>query len=594
MSILPIFGKHNASTPHRRRSLTPCFNVAINESHRTGLMMSACRVPTWMRWGSLMRPAAGFLIACIWLLMQQAIAQNTAPLPSFEQLEAEGAVIGEVRIDNQNIFDLDDPKENNVLFWLANTLHIRTRPTVIRRTLLFKSGEPVSVQLIEETERLLRENNYLYDVTIRPLAYHEGVVDIEVITRDTWTLDLGLGFTRKGGDNETKYGLKEYNLFGTGIGIGWQRTIIDEGTADQFEFQINQLFGTRARLNYSYEERYDGKGQFASLVRPFYALDARWAAGVQGSTTDRLISSYTDAVLTAQYRRERDVASVFGGWSKGLIDGWTQRYSAGLDYLKDDNELVPGQPPPTKLPQDEVRVSPFVRYEVIEDNFTKTKNRDQIERTEYFLLGFRSNLKLGYAATALGSNRPAWSYAASASDGWEMPGNRILVMEGAVAGVYADSHTEDQLISGSVEYYVPQSKRAQTYIGLAGDVARDVNESNQLTLGGENGLPGYPDDYQSGNRRVLLNVEQRLYSDWFPFRLFRVGGAVFFDVGRAWGGEATNTTNPGWLSDVGFGLRLFSVRSAFGTVWRLDFAFPINPTDDIPDHQILIYSKRGF
>jgi outer membrane protein assembly factor BamA len=514
-----------------------------------------------------MRQAAGFLFACTWLLMQQAIAQNTEPLPSFEQLEAEGAVIGEVRIDNQNIFDLDDPKENNVLFRLANTLHIRTRPRVIRRALLFKSGEPVSVQLIEETERLLRESNYLYDVTIRPIAYQDGVVDIEVTTRDTWTLDLGLGFTRKGGDNETKYGLEEYNLFGTGIGIGWQRTIIDEGTADQFEFQINQLFGTRARLGYSYEERYDGKGQLASLVRPFYA---------------------------AQYRRDRDLASVFGGWSKGLIDGWTRRYSAGLDYLKDDNELVPGQPPPTELPQDEVRVSPFVRYEVIEDNFTKTKNRDQVERAEYFLLGFRSNLKLGYAATALGSTRPAWSYVASVSDGWEMPGNRILVMEGAVAGVYADSQDEDQLISGSVEYYVPQSKRAQTYIGLAVDVARDVYESNQLTLGGENGLPGYPDDYQSGNRRVLLNVEQRLYSDWFPFRLLRVGGAVFFDVGRAWGGEATNTTNPGWLSNIGFGLRLFSVRSAFGTVWCLDFAFPINPTDDIPDHQVLIYSKRGF
>ncbi|MEN8132650.1 MAG: POTRA domain-containing protein, partial [Pseudomonadota bacterium] len=289
-----------------------------------------------MRPGILMRPIAALLFACIWLLMQQAVAQNTAPLPSFEQLEAEGAVIGEVRIDNQNIFDLNDPKENNLLFRLANTLHIRTRPSVIRRALLFKSGEPVSVQLIEETERLLRDNNYLYDVKIRPLAYQDGVVDIEVTTRDTWTLDLGLGFTRKGGDNETKYGLEEYNLLGTGIGIGWQRTIIDEGTTDQFEFQIDQLFGTRTRLGYSYEERHDGKGQFASLVRPFYALDARWAAGVKGSTADRLISSYTDGVLTGQYRQDRDLVNVFGGWSKGLIDGWTRRYSAGLDYLKDD------------------------------------------------------------------------------------------------------------------------------------------------------------------------------------------------------------------------------------------------------------------
>ena len=51
------------------------------------------------------------------------------------------------------------------------------RPGVIERMLLFKSGEPVSVRLIEETERLLRSNGYLYDVSIRP----------RLITTASWT-----------------------------------------------------------------------------------------------------------------------------------------------------------------------------------------------------------------------------------------------------------------------------------------------------------------------------------------------------------------------------------------------------------------------
>ena len=118
--------------------------------------------------------------------------------------------------------------------------------------------------------------------------------------------------------------------------------------------------------------------------------------------------------------------------------------------------------------------------------------------------------------------------------------------------------------------------------------------SNQLTLGGENGLPGYPANYQSGDRRVVLNLEQRYYTDWYPFRLFRVGGGVFFDTGRAWGGEQAEGVDEGWLSNIGFGLRVFSVRSAFGTVWRLDFAFPINAPDDVPDHQILFYRSTNF
>src|SRR5215831_13571839 len=40
---------------------------------------------------------------------------QTPGVPSHEELEAAGAVIGEVLIDNQNIFNLEDPKDDN---WL--------------------------------------------------------------------------------------------------------------------------------------------------------------------------------------------------------------------------------------------------------------------------------------------------------------------------------------------------------------------------------------------------------------------------------------------------------------------------------------------
>ena len=117
------------------------------------------------------------------------------PLPSFAELQAARAVIGEIRIEPENIFDLDDPKENNILFRAANLLHIRTRPSVIKRSLLFHSGEPVSVRLIEETERLLLGNAPIYDVRIEPFAYYDGIVDIKVRTRDTWTLQPGLSYS---------------------------------------------------------------------------------------------------------------------------------------------------------------------------------------------------------------------------------------------------------------------------------------------------------------------------------------------------------------------------------------------------------------
>src|SRR5882672_9511536 len=91
---------------------------------------------------------------------------STVKIPSFAELEAAGAVIGEVRIDNGNIFDLSNEKENGILYRAANAIHIRTRAAVVRRQLLFKPGERVSVRLVEETERLMRSNRIFYDVSI--------------------------------------------------------------------------------------------------------------------------------------------------------------------------------------------------------------------------------------------------------------------------------------------------------------------------------------------------------------------------------------------------------------------------------------------
>ena len=125
-------------------------------------------------------------------------------LPSDQELVARGAVIGEVVIRNENIFDIADPRENNWLFRLANTLHAKTRPWLIRNQLLFRTGDTYDRRVLDESERILRSNRYFYDARIRPIAFHEGRVDVEVLTRDVWTLRPGISFGRQGGANTTK------------------------------------------------------------------------------------------------------------------------------------------------------------------------------------------------------------------------------------------------------------------------------------------------------------------------------------------------------------------------------------------------------
>jgi len=341
-------------------------------------------------------------------------------IPSFAELEAAGAVVGEIRINNQNIFDLGDEKENNVLYRAANAIHIRTRAGVIERKLLFKRGERVSARLIEETERQLRTYQFVYDVSIAPVAYHDGVVDIEVKTRDTWTLAPTVSFGRAGGVNTHSASLSEFNALGTGVFVGASRTSTADRTGIEYRITDPHAFDGWAVIDAAVDQNSDGGARMLSLTRPFYALDTRWAAGLTASTDNRIDSVFTNGTITSQFRHRQDKAEAFGGWSEGLVEGWAHRYSLGVTYQKDSYNLEPGLAPPPQLPADQTLTAPFLRYEVVQDSFEKVKNRDLIERPEFFAMGWQSSLQLGRALTGLGSTQNSWLYTGNAGDGFRL------------------------------------------------------------------------------------------------------------------------------------------------------------------------------
>ena len=516
-----------------------------------------------------------------------------AAVPSFAELEAAGARIGEIRVVTQDIFDLSDPRENNALYRLANKIHYNTRPEVIRQQLLFRTGEPVTVRLIEETARLLREKHYLYEVNIRPIAYRYGVADIEVVTRDTWSLDLGIGISRAGGENTGRLAIKEENLLGTGITLGLSYTSDVERSGTTFHIADTNVRGTRAAVAYSYARFDDGNDQSFSLQRPFYALDARWAAGFSAAESDAVEPLYNAGNVIAEYRHRRRGSEVFGGWSNGLVGRWASRFSVGVNYNDDDYGLEPGKTPPVRLPSDLVLAGPFFRFELVEDAFRTDVNLNLIGRVEDFQIGVRSEVQIGRSLTDLGSTREAWLYRAVLNNGWDLSANSFVLGSLTAAGRYADAG-ENQSVGALARYYHRVGRHLVYYAALSADAVDNPDVPGPLQIGGDNGLRGYPLRYQAGERRVLATLEARAYTDWYPFRLFRVGGAVFYDTGRAWKGEIPNTVNPGWLRDVGFGLRLLSARTSKGNVLHADVAFALDRDQSIEKVQFLVKTRAAF
>jgi hypothetical protein len=572
----------------------------------------------------LLSAMRGLLFVCAICLLAQHGVASAQSLPTFAQLEAAGARFGKVSTVTQDVFDTSDPQEDKLLFRWANNLHIQTRPGVVARALLFKTGDPVQVRVIEETERLLRGNRYLYDVQIRVVAVNGGVnggvVDVEVSTRDTWSLEAGASASRAGGANSSGLQIRDQNFLGTGMLVSLGRSKTVDRTGTEFQIASDRVLGTALSASYSHANNSDGRRDAVAITQPFYGLNSRWAGGFSASKDDRVDAVYSAGKVASQYRHQQDRAEAFLGWSPGLVNhpgsGWVQRYTVGVLLQADTRGAEPGllappqlaQLPPGQSLQDK-RVAPFVRCAVIEDRFERETNRNLIGRPEYFALGFASSVQLGWASRAWGSSHNTWLYSFAVSQGFEPVADHSLIVAASASGETsgtASSTGSSTASSGTVtrqhqlglhaQYYAPHNKHWLFYASAAADTLTHRDPATTLHLGGDTGLRGYPLRYQNGSRRVLLTLEERYFSDLYVWRLFRVGGAAFFDAGRAWGDSAAPApnTNNDWLANAGVGLRIVNSRAAFSSVLHIDIAWPINAPADIKKTQFLVKSKASF
>ncbi|MGH8209511.1 MAG: hypothetical protein ACRETD_02155, partial [Steroidobacteraceae bacterium] len=522
-------------------------------------------------------------------------ATDTAePLPDDAELESSGALFGEIRIDNKDVFDKSDPKDNKALFRLADKLHIRTRQSVIRHQLLFRSGERYSRHALEESARILRADRYFYDASIVPVRYHDGKVDVLVTTRDVWTLDPGLNFARSGGTNSTGASLQELNLLGSGsaVSVGHQ-TAVDRSQST-IGYANDHAFGTWTAVNLNYAQLSDGAVRSAILNSPFYSLETRHAGGLVAQGDDHIDYLYDRGQIMDEFHDHGVFAETYAGWSAGLKNGWVSRWSAGLTYDERRFDAVTSWTGVTLLPQDRKFVYPWIRFDLLQDHYVKLENRDQIGRTEDFYLGTNLTLRLGWADAAFGSSRSALLVQAAAGHGALLSDSATLLMTSVFTGRVEDGSVHNGVLDGAIRYYLQQSRSWLFFTTVHAANGWRLDVEDQLLLGGDNGLRGYPLRYQDGSGRALFTMEERYFSDWYPFRLVRVGAAAFFDAGRTWGTAPLAAPGLGLLEDAGFGLRIGNARSGFGNVVHVDFAFPLAGATGINKMQFLVQTQESF
>lgn len=518
-----------------------------------------------------------------------------ADVPDDARLEADGATIGTVTIDVGDIFDEHDPREDALLYRAADRLHRRTRESAIRAQLLFGPGDRYQARKLAETERNLRLLPYLYDVHIVPVDYQDGRVGIRVITHDVWTLSPGFAFGRTGGTNSTNVNVQDSNILGTGKGLQFSRIENVDRTSDGVAWSDPNTFGSRWTTAAAYIDSSDGGLRSLQVARPFYELDARWSATVAASSYQRTISRYSLGRVIDQFSDDERSYQLSGGISSGLHDGWVMRWLGGISYDRNlFREPVTSATPALELPPDRTLSYPFVGFDLVQDDYRKLADQNQIGRTEDFFFGTEITGSVGLAKPAFGADRNAILVATTARKGYAFAAAGQLFLSGSFTSRFEDEQARNLIATAAASYYLRWQPDWLLYANLGATVTSALDPDAQLLVGGDSGLRGYPLRYESGSSRAVGTVEQRYYTDWYPFRLARVGAAVFADVGRTWGTGIVGNSDPGLLRDVGFGLRLGNTRSGLGNVLHIDLAFPLKLLPGISRVQFLVQTLQSF
>jgi hypothetical protein len=513
------------------------------------------------------------------------------------QLEQAGATIRAINLHVDNVFDPSNPKEDKPLYRWANKVHVRTHDPVIESALLFDVGDRYERRVLDESARALRGRGYLADVKIGPESYDPvtNTVDVDVRVRDSWTLAPEIKFSHRGGQSEWALGLDDRNLFGTGK----QVQIIEKSLIDRDETLLSygdpNLLGSRVRLNALYSDASDGYRHALAVERPFFSLDTRWMLGGNLTDEQRVDPIYDLGEQIDEFGHDVKGFSLQGGWSRGFADGRVRRWLVGATSSEDTFYPTLDTPVPLLLPENRKLVYPWVGWELLVDDHREMSELNDIGRTEDVSFGTSLFVSVGLADTSFGSDRDATLLRATFNKGWDLGGRgRMLTMNAAGSTRDEADGLQNSIVEAAAHYYVRNGESRLFAATAAFTATSNLDFDSQVLLGGDNGLRGYPLRYQAGESRSLLSVEERFFTDFYPWRLFRVGYAAFLDVGRVAGTDPRASPSLGTLYDVGLGLRLSSSRASGKSVVHIDLAFPLNGDPTIDTMQLIVETKGSF
>jgi hypothetical protein len=442
----------------------------------------------------------------------------------------------------------------NVLFRAGNRLHVKTLVFAINNLLLFNANEPFDSLRVNESERLIRSQNYVGDVSFDVVRVRKtDSVDLFIRVLDKWsfipeadasTARLGVGFT-------------ENNFAGFGHGFQnaytWNRSNGKRAFATNYSIPNVRNSYVSTTLHYNIDED-NNFGTNVTIDRPFFSPLARWAAGM---------------IFAQQFQNDSFPDPLFGHVTQNLKFN-TQDYWAGsanrilkgnTEDERTTNGIIAGR---------YLHVRYLERPDEAHDSLHIYSNED------FYLAGvgvstrkyFKDNYIFNFGVV---EDVPV-GRVAGITGGYQIRNNIGRLYLGARAsygsfydwgylspdleyGTFFHGHSLEQgvLIAGA-NYFsdlleigtwkVRQFVKPQVTWGL------NRFSYDSLTINNENGIRGFSGSSR-GTKKIVLTFQTQSYAPW-NFGGFRFGPFLICSLGLL-GNETSGFRNSPVFSQLGFG-----------------------------------------
>jgi hypothetical protein len=484
----------------------------------------------------------------------QTVAKNTTSSNVETFTTYKGKIIRNIEINRLDVFgtDINNPSSQNTsrINKLLNRTHVNTNERIIRKYLLFSSGDAISPLILSDNERIIRQLPFIEDARIVIVPVSESEADIIVVVKDVYS--LGIDYSFKSLEKGTAR-LFERNIFGIGHELEFvvpYDSHYKDSPGFGANYKINNIASTFTNLQFNFLDGLGRKTYGVNISRDFLSYTTKYAGGIAIRKTFTTVDLDTLPVPEP-------------------LEYTFQDYWAAKSFLINEESV-------TRI----IIGARFTNNNIFARPVINSNSYHNLQNYKLFLGSaalsiqkyYKTNLIYSYGRTEdipygglfrvtagreFNEFKVRTYVSADASVGKLFSSLGYIYLNASYSTFLKGKALEQGLVSLRANHFSNLYKigrfqmRNFIYLDYTRGISRYTDE--YLYVDNRNGMSGFSNDSLKGTRRVMLNLESVVFS---PLNIYGFRFAFFGFANMALVTPQAVDSNKVFLSGLGLGVRI--------------------------------------